>query len=141
MGKIVRGGDGKLEKVRRAAAGSDRVAVGESPDPAILTKLRELRRLNNWSQREMAGRLAVTEEAYRAMEAGRTVRLEWDTVSRLMDVMANTHVPLGEGDVPSSRAKVMFDLRWLLGHVSGRPMPEPVEVKPQPRRKRGYVER
>jgi len=56
----------------------------------ILDRLLELRRRRMWSQSEMASHLDLTEEAYRALEKGRTIRLEWDTIIRLLMILSGT---------------------------------------------------
>jgi len=57
---------------------------------AILNRLLDLRRRRMWSQAEMASHLNLTEEAYRALEKGRTIRLEWDTILRLLRILSES---------------------------------------------------
>jgi transcriptional regulator with XRE-family HTH domain len=60
----------------------------------ITDRLVEVRRRRRWPQAEMARRLGLTEEAYRALEKGRTVRLEWQTFVLLLGVLAESGISL-----------------------------------------------
>ena len=55
---------------------------------AILSRLIQLRQRRNWTQSEMGRRIGLTEEAYRSLEKGRTIRLEWDTIVLLTELAA-----------------------------------------------------
>lgn len=111
------------------------IADEDSPVVGILDRLTDIRRRRNWSQAEMAGYLAVTEEAYRALEKGRTIRLEWKTIVRLWDVIENSglsmHWLLGRPVVPRPAVAAAPE-------PGRQPLPEPVAVSPQKRRKRGF---
>lgn len=50
----------------------------------IVQRVLEVRKRRRFSQSEMGARLGLTEEAYRALEKGRTIRLEWDSINRLL---------------------------------------------------------
>jgi transcriptional regulator with XRE-family HTH domain len=55
-----------------------------SPVNRIVQRLLDVRKRRRLSQAQMGARLGITEEAYRALEKGRTIRLEWVTIQRLM---------------------------------------------------------
>lgn len=57
---------------------------------AILNRLVQMRRNRNWTQAEMGRRIGLTEEAFRSMEKGRTIRLEWDTIVLLTELVAES---------------------------------------------------
>jgi DNA-binding XRE family transcriptional regulator len=57
---------------------------------AILDRLIQLRNDRSWTQAEMGRRIALTEEAYRSLEKGRTIRLEWETIWLLSELVAES---------------------------------------------------
>jgi transcriptional regulator with XRE-family HTH domain len=71
---------------------------------AILERLVKLRRDRNWTQAEMGRRIALTEEAYRSLEKGRTIRLEWNTIGLLTDLVRESGADWSEFPAPASDA-------------------------------------
>jgi transcriptional regulator with XRE-family HTH domain len=68
---------------------------------AILERLVKLRRDRNWTQAEMGRRIALTEEAYRSLEKGRTIRLEWNTIGLLTDLVRESGADWSEFLAPA----------------------------------------
>lgn len=114
----------------------------------------------------MSENLGLTEEAYRSLEKGRTIRLEWDTILRLMDVLdagglsvdwffgrspklaAPAPAPprpdtdsSGESERPGRKPRQALEraASAVLSEEAARPpLPNPVYKVPRPRRRRGF---
>jgi transcriptional regulator with XRE-family HTH domain len=76
----------------------------------IVQRLSEVRKRRRMSQAQMGTRLGITEEAYRALEKGRTIRLEWITIHRMMLLLRESGLSLewffeiaGPGESPEGR--------------------------------------